>query len=102
MVDLFQDYIGIKHIQARPATYGEAQELLKRPAGSNDPAPDTPGYLVRYEDGYLSWSPQITFDRSHVLASMSVLGRIDVDSCEAACNLLDAVIESINDENSDL
>ena len=30
MVDLFQDYIGIKHIQARPATYGEAQELLKR------------------------------------------------------------------------
>ena len=61
----FQSYIGVKLIKAKPATFGEAQAVLKRPATEKDPAPDTPGYLVQYIDGYLSWSPKGIFDESH-------------------------------------
>ena len=61
----FKDYIGIKHIKAKPATWLEAQLALKRPVSEKDPAPDTPGYLVQYKDGYLSWSPKDIFDESH-------------------------------------
>ena len=28
----FQSYIGIKLIKAKPATFGEARDILKRPA----------------------------------------------------------------------
>ena len=61
----FKNYVGIKHIKAKPATWLEAQLALKRPVSEKDPAPDTPGYLVQYIDGYLSWSPKGIFDESH-------------------------------------
>ena len=32
----FQSYIGIKHIRAKPATFGEARDILKRPATEKD------------------------------------------------------------------
>ena len=61
----FKNYVGIKLIKAKPATWSEAQLALKRPVSEKDPAPDTPGYLVQYKDGYLSWSPKDIFDESH-------------------------------------
>ena len=61
----FKSYIGVKLIKAKPATFGEAQAVLKRPATEKDPAQDTPGYLVQYTDGYTSWSPKDIFDESH-------------------------------------
>lgn len=61
----FQSYIGIKLIKAKPATFGEARDILKRPATEKDPVQDTPGYLVQYTDGYISWSPKDIFDKSH-------------------------------------
>ena len=39
--------------------------ITRRPVSEKDPAPDTPGYLVQYTDGYLSWSPKDIFDESH-------------------------------------
>ena len=51
----FIDYVGIKRIKAKAATWAEAQVVLNRPVSEKDPAPDTPGYLVKYKDGYLSW-----------------------------------------------
>lgn len=61
----FKSYIGVKLIKAKPATFGEAQAILKRPATEKDPVQDTPGYLVQYTDGYISWSPKDIFDKSH-------------------------------------
>ena len=61
----FKSYIGVKLIKAKPATFGEAQAVLKRPATEKDPVQDTPGYLVQYTDGYTSWSPKDIFDKSH-------------------------------------
>ena len=61
----FKSYIGIKLIKAKPATFGEARDILKRPATEKDPVQDTPGYLVQYTDGYISWSPKDIFDKSH-------------------------------------
>ena len=61
----FQSYIGIKLLKAKPATFGEAQTILKRPATDTDPAQDASGYLVQYADGYMSWSSIGIFDQSH-------------------------------------
>lgn len=61
----FKNYVGIKHIKAKPATWAEAQAVLNRPVSEKDPAPDTPGYLTQDTDGYLSWSPKDTFDEAH-------------------------------------
>lgn len=61
----FIDYVGIKPVKGKAATWAEAQVVLNRPVSEKDPAPDTPGYLVKYKDGYLSWSPKEAFDEAH-------------------------------------
>ena len=59
-------YIGTKLIEAEKATLAEAQalktgacdtieEARKRFGGSDD---GNPGYVVKYPDGYISWSPK--------------------------------------------
>ncbi len=47
-------YIGTKVVAAEPMT-----EFVFRGEG------DREGYKVRYEDGYVSWSPKETFERSY-------------------------------------
>ena len=49
-----KQYIGTKTIQACPMTSLKAEEMLERKL--SDVEED--GYLVKYEDGYLSWSPK--------------------------------------------
>ena len=56
-------YVGVKMIQARPMS---RHEFL----GTNDPpivpdSEDQPGYLVRYPDGYESWSPAKAFEEAY-------------------------------------
>ena len=51
-----QKYIGTKQIEARPMTRGDYNNYR----GWQIPAEENPadeGYLVRYSDGYESWSP---------------------------------------------
>jgi len=50
-------YIGTKIVSGRPMTKGA---FLK-----NERELDVPGYEVIYEDGYRSWSPKETFERSY-------------------------------------
>ena len=50
-------YIGTKIVVAREAP---APEGVKGNNKSGDP-----GYMVRYEDGYTSWSPKETFERAY-------------------------------------
>ena len=59
-----KDYIGTKQLAAKPMTLGEYNEYRgwTIPADEN---PDRAGYLVRYEDGYQSWSPIEAFEGAY-------------------------------------
>lgn len=67
-------YIGTKLIEAEKATLAEAQalktgacdtieEARKRFGGSDD---GNSGYVVKYPDGYISWSPKDVFEKSYM------------------------------------
>lgn len=59
-------FIGTKIIEAMPGTLAEAQALKsnypvvlqKEPAGPL-------GYIVKYQDGYISWSPKEAFEEAY-------------------------------------
>ncbi|MBT0666995.1 DUF2829 domain-containing protein [Novosphingobium profundi] len=57
-------FIGTKRLEARPLSLGDYNNYRgwTIPAGQ-DPA--QPGYLVKYEDGYESWSPKQIFDAAY-------------------------------------
>lgn len=57
-------YIGTKIIEATPMCAGAAKSYLDRPI-SDVHKNDDPGYLVRYPDGYESWSPAEAFDEAY-------------------------------------
>ena len=52
-----QNYIGVKIVKAEPMTKGTAFPLLEKD--------DTAGYLVKYPDGYVSWSPKDVFEKAY-------------------------------------
>lgn len=55
-------YIGAKLIRAIPMSeYEHKASQGKAVVGD----PDRPGYQVKYPDGYISWSPQETFDNAY-------------------------------------
>jgi len=55
-------YIGVKAVEAKPMRLVEAEDLLQRKIGPGNPQ----GYLVRYPDGYESWSPKKVFDDAYM------------------------------------
>ena len=58
-----KQYIGTKMIHARPMTRGAYNEYR----GWTIPVDENPadeGYLVRYPDGYESWSPKVVFEEA--------------------------------------
>lgn len=58
-------YIRISCITAKPLTRGEYNEFR----GWQIPADEDPkddGYLVEYEDGYLSWCPKEQFEKAAI------------------------------------
>lgn len=60
----FESYIGTKRIDAEPMTRGDYNKYR----GWTIPADENPadeGYLVRYSDGYESWSPKSTFEAAY-------------------------------------
>ena len=59
-----EKYIGTKMIEAEPMNRGEYNAFRgwKIPDGE-DPADE--GYLVRYPDGYVSWSPKDVFEEAY-------------------------------------
>lgn len=59
-------YIGTKTIEAEPMLKGEAYEKgLLRTLSLDESEKRNPGYHVRYEDGYESWSPAGVFNASY-------------------------------------
>lgn len=59
-----EKYICTKTVEAEPATRGDYNEFRgwTIPADEN---PDDEGYLVKYSDGYISWSPKKQFEEAY-------------------------------------
>ena len=59
-----QKYIGTKLIEAKPMTRGEYNKFRGwvLPEGEN---PEDKGYLVKYSDDYVSWSPKSVFESAY-------------------------------------
>lgn len=66
-------YIGTKIIEATEMTRGEYNRYRgwKIPGNEN---PADAGYLVKYQDGYESWSPKNVFDESYHECSNMTFG----------------------------
>lgn len=60
-----KQYIGTKLIEAEPMTRGAYNEYRgwQLPANEN---PDDAGYLVKYSDNYVSWSPAWVFESAYL------------------------------------
>lgn len=54
-------YIGVKMISANPMNLGDYNKYRGWQI-PEDEDPERKGYLVKYEDGYESWSPETVFD----------------------------------------
>jgi hypothetical protein len=54
-------YIGVKQIEAEPMMLNDAEEVLQRKIQNQN----EPGYLVKYPDGYQSWSPKEVFEEAY-------------------------------------
>ena len=57
-----QQYVGLKRINAAPLTENNWLDANGR---DTDPEDDTKGYVIQYEDGYVSWSPAHVFEESY-------------------------------------
>jgi hypothetical protein len=82
-------YIGTKTIAAEPMdefTFSTTQRPAYNTVAINEKGQSRPGYKVRYEDGYISWSPKETFERAYRLITVHELELIcsvtPVERCE--------------------
>jgi hypothetical protein len=57
-----EKYIGTKIIEAEPMTSEEFNEAIRQLFYSGN---DKRGYKVKYEDGYISWSPKDVFEKAY-------------------------------------
>lgn len=62
-----EKHIGTKTIEAEPMTRGDYNKYRgwTIPADEN---PDDEGYLVKYSDGYISWSPKKQFEEAYKMS----------------------------------
>ncbi|MFH1615802.1 MAG: hypothetical protein ABIG61_12065 [Planctomycetota bacterium] len=60
-------YIGTKIVCATPMKEGFARARIKNCEVAEAAKGSPDGYLVCYEDGYLSWSPKEVFERCYRL-----------------------------------
>lgn len=57
-------YIGTKLIEAEPMNLGDYNKYRGWTIPENE-NPEREGYLVKYEDGYESWSPKEIFEKAY-------------------------------------
>lgn len=58
-------YLGVKLIEAEPMTRGDYNKFKGWTIPENE-NPDDEGYLVKYSDDYISWSPEEPFEKSYL------------------------------------
>jgi len=66
-----KQYTCIKSVKAEPCDLYTAQEVMGRKFYKDD-CDNMMGYLVEYEDGYISWSPKDVFEKGYALAETHV------------------------------
>ena len=75
-------YLGVKVIQAEPMTHGEFS--LKKYGNDNSTEfgiknKEAEGYLVQYDNEYISWSPKDVFEKAYrEVVDFDFLKQIDV------------------------
>ena len=57
-------YVGVKLIEAKPMTRGDYNKYRGWTI-PEDENPNDEGYLVKYSDNYVSWSPKGVFDEAY-------------------------------------
>ena len=60
-----QKYISTKLVKAKPMTRGEYNKYrgLEAPNGEDQ---TIDGYMIQYDDGYISWCPKYQFDKQYL------------------------------------
>lgn len=58
-------YLGTKLVTAKPMTREDAEAVLGKFIKPAKQEYSGEGYLVRYKDGYQSWSPKEVFDKAY-------------------------------------
>lgn len=66
-------YIGTKKVEAEPMTRGDFNRAKGVDIPRSDAAFSEQGYLVRYPDGYVSWSPKAAFENAYSKAGTDPL-----------------------------
>lgn len=75
-----ETYIGVKSLEAKPMSLGEYNKH-RGWAIPVDEDPQRPGYLVRYADGYESWSPKEAFEAAYFpIAEANRLTPLDIEN----------------------
>lgn len=80
-----ETYIGTKILEAEPMTRGSYNEYR----GWEIPADENPadeGYLVRYPDGYISWSPKDVFEEAYRRTDCMNFG-IAIEAAKKGCKI---------------
>lgn len=60
-----KSYIGCKLVEAEPMKRGEYNNLRGWELPNNENADDD-GYIVRYQENYVSWSPKAQFEKHYM------------------------------------
>lgn len=63
--DKWKQYIGVKVITAIPMRQGTFLSQIKGEKNVGDKAFEVEGYMVKYADGYESWSPKDVFEEAY-------------------------------------
>ncbi len=78
-------YVGTKMLEAKPMNRGEYNNYRGWPI-PNDENPHDDGYLVKYQDGYESWSPKEIFEEAYKDCAGLTFG-IAVELLKKGCKL---------------
>lgn len=65
-------YIGIKQVEAKTITRGDYNDYRGWTVPANE-NPNDEGYMVKYADDYVSWSPKETFEKSYHIVGVRPL-----------------------------
>jgi len=67
-----KNYIGVKIVKAMPGTMAEAQAMkcgcpvdVQKKISQQSGTKDQEGYIVKYPDGYISWSLKEVFEEAY-------------------------------------
>lgn len=93
-------YIGTKQVEAEPMTLGDYVKKTGRNPYVNDPKVhdnSEKGYIVKYKDGYISWSPADVFEQAYKV-SETTIDRMHIECGEVKERLdkLNAFLSSDN------